>query len=318
LKFSEFAGLDAKMEQLMRSAQAGRIVHALLFSGPRGTGKKTMAGIFARSVLCEGESKPCDACPACKKCLNGSHPDVHYVRRETDRKQIRINQIRELTETMSLGSYEGGKKIAVIEQAELMNPAAQNALLKSLEEPSGDSLYILISEAPDNLLPTIVSRCLQVRFNCLEVQQCAQVLEGRGMDAGRAQQLAAYAQGSVGRALEIDADEDYASLRERVIGALESISAAKDVAAATERIGEVKGREKTVLEIMELWAMDLMRVQNGMRPLDDSKLDKLKKSRYSGSALLKRIILARQQLDANLSWVNVIESMDFALAQKET
>jgi len=71
--------MNAKMEQLMRSAQAGRIVHALLFSGPGGTGKKSMAEIFARAVLCEGEHKPCDVCPSCKKCLNGSHPDVHYV-----------------------------------------------------------------------------------------------------------------------------------------------------------------------------------------------------------------------------------------------
>ena len=69
MKLTEFAGLDAKMEQLMRSAQAGRIVHALLFTGPRGTGKKTMAELFARAVLCRGEadSRPCDACPSCKK-----------------------------------------------------------------------------------------------------------------------------------------------------------------------------------------------------------------------------------------------------------
>ena len=97
MKFSEFAGMDAKMEQLMRSAQAGRIVHALLFSGPRGTGKRTMARLFAQAVLCASPGeRPCGVCPACKKCLNYAHPDVHIVAPE--KNTIKVDQIRELTE----------------------------------------------------------------------------------------------------------------------------------------------------------------------------------------------------------------------------
>jgi len=303
------------MEQLMRSAQAGRIVHALLFTGPRGTGKKTMAVIFARAVLCAGDHKPCDLCPACKKCLNGSHPDVHYVRKAPDKKQITIDQIRDLTETMSLGSYEGGMKIAIIEQADLMNDNAQNALLKTLENPTGDTLFFLLTEAPGTLLPTIVSRCLQVRFRCLEMEECICVLQSRGVAAEQAKLLAALAQGSVGRALEIYGDDQYLPLRERVIAALHALKGPADVAKAVASIGDVKGREEAVLEIMELWAHDLMRIQNGAAPLDGANAARLKMSKYSGSALLKRIVLARQQLSANLSWANVFESMAFELAQ---
>ena len=317
MKFSEFAGLDPKMEQLMRSAQAGRIVHALLFTGPKGTGKKTMAGLFTQAVLCEGENKPCGVCPSCKKCLNGSHPDVHYVRRAQDKKQIVIDQIRDLTETMGLGAYEGGRKIAVIEQADLMNQAAQNALLKTLENPTGDTLFFLLTEAPGTLLPTIVSRCLQVRFRCLEAGECAQALIVKGMDPKRAGLLAALAQGSVGRALDIDGDGEYLLLRDRVIDALEGLASPADAAGAAARIGDVKGREAAVLEMMELWARDLMRVQNGAEPLDAGNAARLKQSKYSGSALLKRIIAARQQLDANLSWANVLDSMLFDLARKD-
>lgn len=303
------------MEQLMRSAQAGRIVHALLFSGPRGTGKKTMAEIFARAVLCEGENAPCDACASCKKCLNGSHPDVHYVAPE--KNTIKVDQIRELTEQLSLASYEGGRKIAIIERADSMNESAQNALLKTLENPTGDTLFFLLTDAPGVLLPTIVSRCLQVRFSCLETGDCAQVLMQRGVEEKRAQLLSALAQGSVGRALEIDADADYLPLRQRVIEALESLKAPSDVARAAARIGDVKGKESAVFEIMELWARDLMRVQNGAEPLDTGSLAKLKQSKYSGSALLKRIMLARQQLSANLSWANVLETMFFQLSRGE-
>ena len=313
MKFSEFAGLDAKMEQLMRSAQAGRIVHALLFSGPRGTGKKSMAEIFARAVLCEGENKPCDLCPACKKCLNGSHPDVHVVAPE--KNTIKVDQIRDLIETLSLASYEGGKKIAIIQRADCMNESAQNALLKTLENPTGDTLFFLLTEAPGALLPTIVSRCLQLRFSCLEVEECARVLKARGVEMERAGLLAALAQGSVGRALEIDADEQYLPLRDKVVDALEGIRGPADVARAVGAIGDVKGREEAVLEIMELWARDLMRVQNGAQPLESGSLARLKRSRIGGSALLKRIVLARQQLSANLSWANVFETLAFELAR---
>ena len=313
MKFSEFAGLDAKMEQLMRSAQAGRIVHALLFSGPRGTGKKSMAEIFARAVLCEDENKPCDLCPACKKCLNGSHPDVHVVAPE--KNTIKVDQIRDLIETLSLASYEGGKKIAIIQRADCMNESAQNALLKTLENPTGDTLFFLLTEAPGALLPTIVSRCLQLRFSCLGTQECARVLKARGVEMERAGLLAALAQGSVGRALEIDADEQYLPLRDKVVDALEGIRGPADVARAVGAIGDVKGREEAVLEIMELWARDLMRVQNGAQPLESGNLARLKESKIGGSALLKRIVLARQQLSANLSWANVFETLAFELAQ---
>lgn len=307
--------MDAKMEQLMRSAQAGRIVHALLFCGPRGTGKKSMARLIARATLCRGAGeKPCDCCPACKRCLNDSHPDVHFV--SPEKNSIKVDQIRELIDTLSLAAYEGGKKIAIIDRADSMNESAQNALLKTLENPQGDTLFFLLTEAPGALLPTIVSRCLQLRFRCLEVQDCARVLEGRGMDAQRARRLAAMAQGSVGRALEIDGDEDYLPLRSRVIDALEGMRRPEDVACAAAKIGDVKERESAVLEIMELWARDLMRVQNGAQPCQAEELSRLQKSRYSGSMLLQRVMLARRQLSANLSWTNVLESMGFELTSE--
>lgn len=272
-----------------------------------------MAELFARAVLCEGENKPCDVCPSCKKCLNGTHPDVHFVAPE--KNTIKVDQIRTLTEQLALTSYEGGRKIAVIERADSMNESAQNALLKTLENPTGDTLFFLLTDAQGALLPTIVSRCLQVRFSCLEAVECARVLESRGVEKERAALLAALAQGSVGRALEIGADGDYLSLRERVIGALEELKSPADVAKAAASIGDVKGRESELLEIMENWARDLMRVQNGAEPLDRASLIRLQRSKYSGSALFQRVMRARRQLSANLSLTNVLESMLFELAQ---
>ncbi len=315
LKLSEFAGLDAKMEQLMRSAQAGRIVHALLFSGPRGSGKKTMANLFARAVLCESHGeKPCDVCPACKKCLGGTHPDVHIVAPE--KNTIKVEQIRTLTEELSLAAYEGGKKIAIIERADRMNESAQNALLKTLENPTGDVLFMLLTDAPGTLLPTVVSRCLQLRFRCLEVEDCARVLRSRGVEAEQAQLLSALAQGSVGRALEISGDEGYLPLRDQLIRTLINLRKPEGLIQFSALMGESKDRESDILEILELLARDLMRLQNGVVPLEAKGVDQLAKIQLNGSALLRRVMLARQQLNANLSWANAMESMAFELAQE--
>ena len=317
MKLSDFAGMDAKMEQLMRSAQAGRIVHALLFTGPRGTGKRTMAGLFARAVLCQsGGERPCGVCPACKKCLEGMHPDVHVVAPE--KNSIKVGQIRDLVGELTLAAYEGGKKIAIIERADSMNENAQNALLKTLENPVGDTMFILLTETPGTLLPTIISRCLQLRFHCLETDDCARVLMQRGIASDRATLLAALAQGSVGRALEIDGDEEYFPLRDRVIGALENMKKPGDVLQMTTAVGSDSKAQQSALEIMELWARDLMRVQNGMPPLQAADLHKLKKSSYSGSVLLRCIIELRRKLAANVPWVYALESMDFALTDGRT
>ncbi len=301
------------MEQLMRSAQAGRIVHALLFCGPRGTGKRSMADLMARTVLCRSASHhPCDVCDSCKKCLNGVHPDIH-TDIVPEKNTIKVEQIRGLLDTMSLASYEGGMKIAIIERAELMNEQAQNALLKTLESPTGDAMFFLLTDTPASLLPTVLSRCLRVRFHCLEQDQCTQVLERHGIARDRALLLSALAQGSVGRALEIDADTGYMSLRSRVIDAIEGLKGPGSFAAAADRIGIKDVDRACVFEILELWARDLMRVQNNLPPMQTQDAARLRASHYSGSEMMKIVMQFRRQLKQNVSWTNALDAMFFSL-----
>ena len=313
MKLSEFAGYGDKMEQLMRSVQAGRIVHALLFTGPHGSGKRTVARLFAQSLVCTGHDRPCGVCPACKRFLNGTHPDVHVLRPE--KKSIGVDEVRALIDALALRPYEGGRHVALIEQAERMTPSAQNAMLKTLESPVGDAMFFLISDAPGGLLGTIVSRCQTVRFSDLSVQDCAAVLMRRGMEPGRAALLAGAAQGSVGRALEIDGDEEWFSLREQVIRSIESLKGPATVAAAAVPLEDRKGGEGDILDIMELWARDLMAVQSGGAPYQAAEKERLGACRVDGGLLLRGVVRARKQLDSNVAWSGALEQLYFGLTE---
>ena len=311
MKLSEFAGYGDRMEQLMRSVQAGRIVHALLFTGPHGTGKRTMARLMAQAVLCKGLERPCGVCPACKRVLAGAHPDVRTVKPE--KRSISVEDIRELVDYLSLRPYEGGRHVAIVEQADRMTPSAQNALLKTLESPPGDAMFILVSDAPGGLLPTILSRCLNVRFADLSIEDCTGVLVARGIEPVRASRLAGLSQGSVGRALELDADTDYMALRDRALRSLEALRDRSSVAGAAALLNDLKGSEADALEIMELYARDLMAVQAGSVPYAATDAERLSASKLDGRALLKGVIQLRIQLASNVSWQNALENMYFNL-----
>ena len=308
----ELVGQGDKMEHLMRSVQAGRIVHALLFTGPRGSGK-TAANLFAQAIFCTGADRPCGVCPACKRVQAGVHPDLHRV--VPEKNAIRVDAIRELIDALSMRPYEGGYHVAIIEQADRMNPSAQNALLKTLESPVGDVMFFLISDTPGALLPTVVSRCQEIRMRPLNVEDCARALVSRGIPGTRAKMLSGLAQGSVGRALELNEDGEFFSLRDRTLSALGKLRDAASVAGAAAEISDLKGGEETVLEILELWARDLMAIQNGAEPFSEADAEKLRADRLSGARLLKAVMLARQRLSANVAWTSVLESMFFSLIE---
>ena len=294
----------------MRSVKAGRIAHAFLLSGPHGTGKRTCANYLTQTILCASPQAPCGQCPACKKVLAGLHPDVHVVGEEE--KSISVNTIRALRDQLALRPFEADRHIALIPRADRMTAQAQNALLKTLEEPAGGNVFFLLTDQPGAMLPTIVSRCRRLRFSPVSVEACAEILAEKGVEPGRARLAAACAQGAVGRALEIAGDEDYLPLREKALSSLKALSGGKaGVARAISFLGEGKSaaaRAPEWLEILEVVARDLMARENGGTPYGDTgdlKLD--------GRALLLGVMETRKLAASNVSFLAALEKMYLAL-----
>jgi len=184
------------------------VPHALIFTGPRGVGKFSTAILFAAALFCPA-GEP-DGCPSCLKAARGVHPDLHVV--EAEGNLIRIDQMRVLEKDLNKKPAEAKRKVAVIDEAQLMNQEAANTFLKTLEEPPPETYIILVAESKEALLPTVVSRCHEVRFSALGKKDIEDFLVRReGLGRAEAERLARLSGGIFGRALHWARDPGQAS-----------------------------------------------------------------------------------------------------------
>lgn len=162
----QLLGNEALKERLTEGLRSGRMSHSYLLTGPAGSGKRTLARLLAAAMECRGTPRPCGVCPACRKVLSGNHPDVITVD-DPEHKQVPVDCIRAARSELFIRPNEGEKKVLLIPRAGDMNPAAQNALLKVLEEPPSYGVFLLLAPSPEALLPTIRSRCAHLRLSPL-------------------------------------------------------------------------------------------------------------------------------------------------------
>jgi DNA polymerase-3 subunit delta' len=225
-------GQDAAIETIVRAYEADRLPHGLIFAGPTGVGKATTARALATLFLCEHPKKhePCGQCASCVLMSAAkneliSHPDYHRVYRQLIRLDkekskaisLSVDVIRDfLVAPANLKAVMNRGKVFIVEEADLMNSAAQNSLLKTLEEPAGRSLIILLTDQPHALLPTIRSRCQIVRFAPLDPKLVRGELEKRKIDKALAAEAAKLAEGSLGVALKWTEDGVVESARELI------------------------------------------------------------------------------------------------------
>jgi len=317
--WSEVYGHDTVKEHLRRSLAAGRVAHAYALVGPEGVGKGIVARLFLQALLCTRpqEGDPCGLCRACRQVERGSHPDAHLVVPSGD--SIGIDQVRELQRELALKPYEAERKVAVIDDAETMTAAAQNSLLKTLEEPAGHTVILLVASNPNALLPTVRSRCQIVRFQPLSTQQVIDFLEARGTPKEHAAVAAAVSGGSLKRAIAA-AERDYFGIRERVASWIEHLSEREKGARAVILVGEELERERErvddYLNLFFLWLRDLLLLQEGAGAAvaNQDALARLKRQAGTFSAeatanALREVERARLRLRANANFRLTVDVM---------
>lgn len=209
MPFSSIIGHDRTIAVLKRAIANNALAHAYLFSGEPGIGKALAAGELAAALNCQapGPDGGCGVCSSCRKVAARSHPDVHLL--APDGTEIKIDQVRQVQSDLALRPFEGRRKLLIVDSAESLNEAASNAFLKTLEEPPGESLIILVTSMPRKLLITIRSRCQELAFQPLPRATIAAVLrDRRSLDESDAWFLAGLGRGSLGRALAMEAGEE--------------------------------------------------------------------------------------------------------------
>lgn len=259
--FNDIIGQQIQLAILRGALSNSRLHHAYLLLGPEGVGKHLVAIGLAKALHCdELKNDFCGSCVNCRRIEDGNHPDVRVIEPLAGKKEISIQQIRDLERELRYHSFSGKRKIAIIDPATLLNLSSQNALLKTLEEPPQDCLIILIAPNAGGLLPTLRSRCLCLFFAPLSRQEIAGYLQThQGMSGADAEFVAALGMGSIGAALALDKTElmEKRKIWTAMLGALKTNDYHGAMAAA-EALAASRDEALSFLKWAEAWYRDLL------------------------------------------------------------
>lgn len=293
-----------KVVSLLRHAVArNRLPHAYLFLGPEGVGKKLTALTLAQVINCAEQGRDyCGHCVSCHKVGKGIHPDVVLIEPQ-DTGKIKIEEVRHLQETIAYKPFEGRYKIWVIDQADKMTLQAANCLLKTLEEPPDNSLIILVASQASALLPTVVSRCQQVKFARLTTSVLRELLVGQGISPEVLELGVALANGSASQISQEQLD-DYWAWRDVVINYLQGEESNFAAAFALgEKLAKEKDQIEKLIQLLNLWYRDLLLHKLGLDKyllINKDKFEELSRqvSRLELPIIQKHLKLIQQSFSA--------------------
>ena len=251
MPFADIVGHERIVEVFRRSVRSGKTPHSYIFEGVRGCGRRKTALALIQALFCAAvDDDACGVCPSCRKVAGGNHGDIHFIEPLPDKRDISIDQLREIQRELALRPYEAPRKACIIEPADRMSVNAANSLLKTLEEPPGNAIIILLTENADMLLPTVRSRCQSIRFSSLSPENVRLLLERSGVAPDLAELLAPLSEGSMQRAGELD-NSTLVERREALVGHLTALNLDR-IGTIFDTAEEMAGNREETLESLDL------------------------------------------------------------------
>lgn len=260
MDFSQIIGHERQIESLKNTIEKGSISHSYLFEGEEGLGKKKVALVFAKTLLCkEGKSQPCNNCSSCIKFNSNNHPDFKIIIPE--KGLIKKEEIDNLIRSASTIPFESRRKVFIIDDSHTMNVEGMNGLLKTLEEPPKFMNIILVTSLSNRLLPTILSRCQRIRFYPVENLKIMKILEeSNSLDPDKSRFIADFTKGSVGKSIEISQSEDFFQKRDEITRMVNYLIQGDKTKALSslDFFNSNKDSIEEIFDIMIYWFRDLL------------------------------------------------------------
>ncbi len=267
-QFCDIVGQHQIREQMQRSIAEGRVSHAYILNGENRSGKEYIAKVFAQALLCEnpvkdeaGNPEPCCECHSCKQAMSMNNPDIIYVQHDKP-NTIGVDDVRlGIIETVSIKPYSSNYKIYIVNDTQLMTPQAQNALLKTIEEPPAYVVFLLLTNNTEVLLPTILSRCVTLNMKPVQDDEMREYLKEKlHVTENRAEICIAFARGNVGRAKALASSEDFDKIRVDALSLLKNIHEmdTAEIMDVLKNIREYGFDIADYLDIMAVWYRDIL------------------------------------------------------------
>lgn len=317
--FKDVVGHKDIIQYIENAVSMDKVSHAYILNGERGSGKKMLASLFAMTLLCEKQGpEPCNTCHSCKQAESGNHPDIIRVTHEKP-NTISVDDIREqVNNTIMIKPYQGPYKVYIIDRAELMSVQAQNALLKTIEEPPEYAVIMLLTENAESLLPTINSRCVMLKLRNIKDKLIKKYLmEVLEIPDYKAEVCTAFAQGNMGRAIMLAHSEHFNEIKDEAVQLLKYIHEMElsEVVAAVNNITAYKLEITDYLDIIMIWYRDVL-LYKATKDIDRVVFkdqvnyirEQAKTSSYEGIELvLSGLEKAKARLKANVNFELTME-----------
>ncbi|MDE6902682.1 MAG: DNA polymerase III subunit delta [Lachnospiraceae bacterium] len=326
-KFTDIVGQEQLKEHLQNAIAMNKVSHAYIINGERNAGKEFIAKVFAMALQCEQkEAEPCGECHSCKQALSNNQPDIIYISHEKP-NTIGVEDIRaQINNDIVIKPYSSPRKIYIVNEGEKMTPQAQNALLKTLEEPPEYAVILILTTNVEALLPTVLSRCVVLNMKPVSDALVKKYLmEQLGVPDYKANICVAFARGNIGKAKLLASSEEFEKVKDEAISLVKNINDMEihEIVKAIKKISEYKFDVNDYLDILMAWYRDVLffkatkdvnslvfkeEIQQIMRVSD--------RSTYEGiETIVNALQSAKKRLEANVNFDLTMELLLLAIQE---